>query len=105
MCRVSAPRILWGRLCVYAGLLVAERRHSRCQYQTCEQTATALLVIVLGPEWMKRGLCEQHEDRAQELARQLQADAYRVVPFFPSPSPWTRQASVLRDDGSEIAAL
>jgi hypothetical protein len=74
----------WGRLCVYAGLLVAERWQLQCQYQTCIRPATALLVIVLGPRPANRCcLCVEHEDRAKELARQLQADAYRVVPFYP----------------------
>jgi hypothetical protein len=61
--------------------MVNDDRAPRCQYQTCRMIARVLLVVELGPFPWNQYLCEQHQDRANELARQRRAVAYRLVPL------------------------
>jgi len=60
---------------------MADSERPRCKYQACRTIATALLVVELGPVLVEWYLCDLHQDRAKELAREFRAIAYRVVPF------------------------
>jgi hypothetical protein len=57
----------------------------RCQYANCREVATARLVIVLGPTLATRRLCDVHHSRAKEIAQQLAAQAYQLVPLGRGP--------------------
>ena len=53
----------------------------RCRYQGCQQAARMMLVLELDRGSMERPLCDSHEPRAQEVARQCRAMAYRLYRF------------------------